>query len=70
MEIVISQLNAILAKSDGEISDTGTWPGRIKKEVEKWLSDWHLVSFLCLQGLFSLVSEAVLPLRIKIDGKP
>lgn len=21
----------------------------------KWLSDWHLVSFLCYQGLFSLV---------------
>lgn len=35
----------------------GTWPPRIKDEVGKWLSDWHLVAFLCFQGLFSLVGR-------------
>lgn len=57
MQVVITQLAAILKTSDAEIGDTGTWPGRIKKDVERWLSDWHLVTFLCMQGLFSLVSE-------------
>lgn len=61
MQVVITQLAAILKTSDAEIGDTGTWPGRIKKDVERWLSDWHLVTFLCMQGLFSLVSE---------DGRP
>lgn len=56
MQVVITQLAAILKSSDAEIGDTGTWPGRIKKDVERWLSDWHLVTFLCMQGLFSLVS--------------
>lgn len=61
MQVVITQLAAILKNSDAEIGDTGTWPGRIKKDVERWLSDWHLVTFLCMQGLFSLVSG------VKID---
>lgn len=61
MQVVITQLAAILKSSDAEIGDTGTWPGRIKKDVERWLSDWHLVTFLCMQGLFSLVSG------VKID---
>lgn len=61
MQVVITQLAAILKTSDAEIGDTGTWPGRIKKDVERWLSDWHLVTFLCMQGLFSLVSK---------DGRP
>lgn len=61
MQVVITQLSAILKSSDAEIGDTGTWPGRIKKDVERWLSDWHLVTFLCMQGLFSLVSG------VKID---
>lgn len=61
MQVVITQLAAILKSSDAEIGDTGTWPGRIKKDVERWLSDWHLVTFLCMQGLFSLVSS------VKID---
>jgi nuclear protein localization family protein 4 len=39
-----------------EISDTATWPLQVKMEVARWLSDWHLVAFLCMQGLFSLVS--------------
>ncbi|OCF41793.1 nuclear protein localization protein 4 [Kwoniella heveanensis CBS 569] len=60
LELVISQLSGILRKSDAEIGDTGTWPLRIKKEVEKWLSDWHLVAFLCMQGLFSLEEQKVL----------
>lgn len=56
MEVVIAQLASVLsAGGAGEIGDPGTWPPRCTKEVEKWLSDWHLVAFLCMQGLFSLV---------------
>ncbi|KIR82129.1 nuclear protein localization protein 4 [Cryptococcus gattii EJB2] len=60
MQVVITQLSAILKSSDAEIGDTGTWPGRIKKDVERWLSDWHLVTFLCMQGLFSLKEQKIL----------
>jgi len=38
-----------------ELNDTATWTAKIKLEVARWLSDWHLVAFLCFQGLFSLV---------------
>ncbi|KIR37157.1 nuclear protein localization protein 4 [Cryptococcus deuterogattii MMRL2647] len=60
MQVVITQLAALLKNSDAEIGDTGTWPGRIKKDVERWLSDWHLVTFLCMQGLFSLKEQKIL----------
>ncbi|BEI83557.1 hypothetical protein CcaverHIS002_0401610 [Cutaneotrichosporon cavernicola] len=53
LEIVIRELLKILKSSDLEVSDTGTWPARIKDEVERWLSDWHLVTFLCMHGSFS-----------------
>lgn len=53
MEIVIRELLKVLKSSDLEVSDTGTWPVRIKDDVERWLSDWHLVSFLCMHGPFS-----------------
>lgn len=55
LEVVVSRLASIVRASDGEVGDVGTWPPRIKEEVAKWLSDWHLVAFLCYQGLFSLV---------------
>lgn len=57
MEVVISRLQAVIRDSDAEIGDVGTWPPRIKDAVVKWLSDWHLVTYLCMQGLFSLVSH-------------
>jgi nuclear protein localization family protein 4 len=57
MEVAISQLASILSDGEGEISDVYTWPPRIKTEVIKWLGDFHLVSFLCMQGLFSQVSR-------------
>ena len=57
MQVVIAQLSSILANAGVEVGDTETWPPRIKDDVAKWLSDWHLVSFLCIQGLFSLVSD-------------
>ncbi|WVQ62138.1 nuclear protein localization protein 4 [Kwoniella botswanensis] len=60
LEVVISQLSGIIKKSDAEISDTGTWPDRIKEEVKRWLSDWHLVAFLCMQGLLSLAEQKIL----------
>ncbi|WWC58679.1 nuclear protein localization protein 4 [Kwoniella dejecticola CBS 10117] len=60
LEMVISQLSGLLRGSDADISDTGTWPQRIKEEVKKWLSDWHLVAFLCMQGLFSLAEQKIL----------
>ncbi|ODO07176.1 nuclear protein localization protein 4 [Cryptococcus wingfieldii CBS 7118] len=60
MTVVVSQLAAILQSSDAEIGDTGTWPARIKVDVAKWLSDWHLVAFLCMQGLFSLKEQQIL----------
>ena len=56
MELLISQLSSLI--TSGEVGDTLTWPERIKKDVQRWLSDFHLVSFLCLQGLLSLVSSA------------
>ena len=56
LEKVVQQLANIVSKSDCELGDVGTWPPRIKQDVGKWLSDWHLVSFICMQGLFSLVS--------------
>jgi len=52
----MQQLGSILKKETLEMNDTATWPSKTKAEVAKWLSDWHLVAFLCLQGLFSLVS--------------
>lgn len=55
MELVISQLGGILRGCDGEVTDSSTWPPRTKQQVAKWLSDWHLVAFLCMQGIFSLV---------------
>lgn len=55
LEVAVSQLASIVRDSDADVGDTGTWPPRIKEEVGKWLSDWHLVAFLCYQGLFSLV---------------
>ncbi|WVR05934.1 nuclear protein localization protein 4 [Kwoniella sp. DSM 27419] len=60
LELVISQLTAILRGADAEVGDVGTWPPRIKSQVGKWLSDWHLVAFLCMQGLFSLEEQKVL----------
>ncbi|WVN85392.1 nuclear protein localization protein 4 [Cryptococcus depauperatus CBS 7841] len=60
MQVIVSQLSSIIASSDAKISDTGTWPERIKKDVEKWLSDWHLITFLCMQGLFSLKEQRIL----------
>lgn len=53
LEIVIRELLKILKSSDLDVADTGTWPVRIKDEVERWLSDWHLVTFLCMHGSFS-----------------
>jgi len=55
MGMVIAQLSSILSDGAGEMGDVGTWPPRVKEAVIKWLSDWHLVTFLCNQGLFSLV---------------
>lgn len=60
MEIVIRELLKILKTSDLEVSDTGTWPARIKDEVERWLSDWHLVTFLCMHGHFSAEEQKLL----------
>lgn len=56
LEVVINKLAGIVRDSDADITDPNTWPGRIKVVVGRWLSDWHLVAFLCMQGLFSLVS--------------
>jgi len=55
LESVISQISNIVNSSDATVGDVTSWPPRIKEEVGKWLSDWHLVSFLCYQGLFTLV---------------
>ena len=57
LEVVTRQLRSVLSSSDLEIGDVGTWSPRVKDEVVQWLSDWHLVTFLCMQGLFSLVSQ-------------
>lgn len=57
MEGVIRELMRILQSSDLEVGDTATWPSRIKKEVEKWLSDWHLVAFLAMYGPFSVEEQ-------------
>ncbi|WWC86305.1 nuclear protein localization protein 4 [Kwoniella dendrophila CBS 6074] len=70
LELVISQLSAIIRKSDAEINDTGTWPQRIKDEVKKWLSDWHLVAFLCMQGLFSLAEQKILARAATMHAHP
>lgn len=56
LEKVVQQLANIVSKADCEMGDVGTWPPRIKDDVRRWLSDWHLVTFLCMQGLLSLVS--------------
>jgi len=61
IEGVMNQLGNILKKSTLEMNDTATWPSQTKSDVAKWLSDWHLVAFLCMQGLFSLVSPPVRP---------
>lgn len=53
MEVVVRNLMRILQSSDLEVGDTSTWPARIKTEVAKWLSDWHLVTFLAIHGPFS-----------------
>lgn len=55
LELVMSQLASIVRGSDAQVDDMATWPPRIRDEVASWLSDWHLVSFLCFQGLLSLV---------------
>jgi len=55
LESVISQISNIVNSSDATVGDVTSWPPRIKEEVGSWLSDWHLVAFLCFQGLFSLV---------------
>lgn len=56
----MTQLHGILKpeSSNIEMNDTATWTAKVKVDVARWLSDWHLVSFLCFQGLFSLVSGA------------
>lgn len=56
LELVVAQLSRIIRDSDASVGEVTTWPPRIKDEVGRWLSDWHLVAFLCMQGLFSLVS--------------
>ena len=56
MQVVIAQLAGIVTTSDAQIGDMYTWPPRVKDEVAKWLSDFHLVSYLCMQGILSLVS--------------
>lgn len=53
MEVVVRELLKILRGADLEVNDTATWPSRIRAEVEKWLSDWHLVTFLVMHGPFS-----------------
>ena len=71
MEVVISRLSSILSNGDAQLNDIDTWPPRIRQEVARWLSDWHLVSFLCMQGLFSLVSCSVIknPLELTLIGR-
>jgi len=59
LESVISKISNIVNSSDATVGDVTSWPPRIKEEVGKWLSDWHLVSFLCYQGLFTLVCHSL-----------
>ncbi|CAD6571324.1 MAG: nuclear protein localization protein 4 [Tremellales sp. Tagirdzhanova-0007] len=60
LEGVIVQLSSILSDGAGEVSDPGTWPPRIKDDVLSWLNDWHLITFLCMQGIFSLDEQRML----------
>jgi nuclear protein localization family protein 4 len=60
MEVVVRDLMKILQTSDLEVSDTATWPVRVKDQVAKWLSDWHLVAFLCMHGTFSADEQKLL----------
>lgn len=53
MELVVRELLRILRGADLEIGDVGTWPSRIREDVQRWLSDWHLVAFLAMHGPFS-----------------
>lgn len=57
IEVVVRQLSQLLSSPSIELGDTATWSTQVKMEVAKWLSDWHLVAFLCMQGLFSHVSS-------------
>lgn len=68
LELVLRQLGSILGGKGVEMNDTSTWTEGIKMEVIKWLSDWHLVAFLCMQGLFSLVSGSVVHILLCADS--
>lgn len=45
MSIVVSQLSTLLKS------------GSVHESIQRWLSDWHLVWFLCQEGGFSQVGE-------------
>ncbi|KAL7424724.1 nuclear protein localization protein 4 [Cryptotrichosporon argae] len=59
MEVVVASLVGVLGV-DVDVGDTGTWPPRMREAVGRWLSDWHLVAFLCMQGVFSLEEQKFL----------
>lgn len=64
MEVVIRDLLKVL-KSDPllsipEYSDTSAWPVGLKSKVQRFLSDWHLITFLCMHGPFSVEEQKLL----------
>ncbi|EIW72439.1 hypothetical protein TREMEDRAFT_58601 [Tremella mesenterica DSM 1558] len=58
LDVVIRQLGQLLRGR--LISAPETWEDDTKFGIGRWLSDWHLVCFLCMQGLFSLEEQKLL----------
>lgn len=59
MEVVVRELLNIL-RGDADLSDPSSWSSSVKEKVQRWLSDWHLVTFLCMHGPFSIDEQKLI----------
>ena len=60
LDLVIKQLSTLLKSTGSENASPESWSEKTKTDIGKWLSDWHLLAFICMQGLLSLVSILLL----------
>lgn len=57
MEVVVRELLPIIRGLD---SDPSSWSLDVKNKIQHWLSDWHLITFLCMHGPFSIDEQKLL----------
>jgi nuclear protein localization family protein 4 len=55
MGTIVSQLGSLFKGTSSSLGDIDGWTEEVKLKIASWLSDWHLISFIAMQGILSLV---------------